>query len=166
MAIDTDAITYWTQYGGRPTERRGLTLGLIVGLGTLQWIVFLVGSSMLFAIWVAIDTYSPCLSHWIGVAFCLAWPVCGLALGALAQLLTRRGAMAGVAVGIAAGALSLIPAATARMHCGADDLLFALAAILSCTLGAYLAQLVQRRRQSTPRSAAQEGCTADRPPGS
>jgi hypothetical protein len=145
-------------------EPRRLTLGLIVGLGTLHCIVFLVGSTILFAVWVATDAYSPCLSHWVGVGFCLSWPVCGLSLGALTQLLTRRGALAGAAVGAAAGVLSLVPAATARMHCGADDLLFALAAVVSCTLGAYLAQLVQQRRQRIPRSATQEGCTADRPP--
>ncbi|MCE5218140.1 hypothetical protein LLH03_14040, partial [bacterium] len=66
-----------------------------------------------------------------------------MALGALAQLLTRRGAMAGVAVGIAAGALYLFDGATRPAVGMAAGLYGGGSTLVSCTLGAYLAQLVQ-----------------------
>lgn len=146
-------------------EPRRLTLGLIVGLGLAHYygaLVVQVGLMLLFAV---TEAHLPLIiSKAILCLFCASDGLCGLAVGAVAQRSTRRGALAGAAVGAVSGAMSLVPAATARMHCGADDLLFALAAVVSCTLGAYLAQLVQQRRQRIPRSATQEGCTADRPP--
>lgn len=154
-----------TQSRGRPMEPRRLTLGLIVGLGLAHYygaLVVQVGLMLLFAV---TEAHLPLIiSKAILCLFCASDGLCGLAVGAVAQRSTRRGALAGAAVGAVSGAMYLFNGATrpavgmaAGLYCGGSTL-------VSCTLGAYLAQLVQQRRQRIPRSATQEGCTADRPP--
>ncbi|MCE5219210.1 hypothetical protein LLH03_19515 [bacterium] len=138
-------------------ERRRLTLGLVVGLGLAHYygaLVVQVGLMLLFA---ATESHLPLtISRAVLCLFCASNDLCGLAVGAVAQCSTHRGALVGAAVGAVSGALYLFDGATRPAVGMAAGLYGGGSTLVSCTLGAYLAQLVQRRRQRIVRGMGED----------